>query len=137
MDREQRLKALATSPNAGSEIVTDFCIKPIAVVEPAKKAIGWPGKDVEAESDARILRRIPVEPWPDKPSGVLEILYPEDLGFERARQLGRDKDACADSIALERQIASTTAEKGALKALNVEPRVSRKGELNTQNVVEG
>src|SRR5207249_2012498 len=119
------------------KIVTDFCIKPVAIVEPAEKPIGGPGKDVEAESDARILRRIPVEPRPDKPSGILEILYPKDLRFERARQLGRDKNARADSIALECQVASTTSEKGALKPLNIEPRVSWKGELDTQDVVEG
>ena len=130
-------EAIGDVTKADSEIVADFCIKPVAIVEPAKKAIGRPGKDVEAESDARILRRRPIEPWPDKPSSVLEIPYPEDLRFERARQLGRDKDARADSIGLECKIASTTAEKGALKALNVEPRVSRKGELNTQDVVEG
>ena len=137
MDSARAPEAIGDVTKADSEIVTDFCIKPVAIVEPAKKAIGRPGKDVEAESDARILRRIPVEPWPDEPSGVLEILYPEDLRFERARQLGRDKDARADSIALDRQIATITAEKGALKALNVEPRVSRKGELDTQDVVEG
>jgi hypothetical protein len=71
------LKALATSPKADSKIVTDFCIKPVAIVEPAEKAIGRPGKDVEAESDARILRRIPVEPWTEKIDGetvhVLEL----------------------------------------------------------------
>ena len=137
MDSARALKGIGDITKADSEIVTDFCIKPVAIVEPAKKAIGRPGKDVEAKSDPRILRRVPVEPWPDKPSGVLEILYPEDLRFERARQLGRDKDARANSIALECEIASATSEKGALKALNVEPRVSRKGELDTQDVVEG
>lgn len=121
----------AVSTKSDSKIVADFCIKPIAVVEPAKKAISRPGKDVEAKANSRILGRVPVEPWPDEPPGVLEILYPEDLRFERARQLGRDKDARADSIALDCQIASPAAKEGALKALNVEPRVSRKGELDT------
>ena len=49
------------------------------VVVATEVTIGRPGKNVEAKADRRILRGVPVKPRPDETSGVLEVLYPENL----------------------------------------------------------
>src|SRR5437773_4541970 len=105
------------SAKSNLEIVADFHVGPVPVVVASEEAIGRPGKDVHAEAEHRVLRGHPVEPWPDHSSGVLEILNPQKLRLERARQLRRYEQTCAEPVGLERQI-SRPAEENALKALN-------------------
>ena len=57
----------------GSESVTDLHIGAVAVIETAKESGAGTCKDIRPEADGRVLRDGPVEPRPDKSSGVLEI----------------------------------------------------------------